>query len=291
MSGAPEADCLAALQAANGNADLAFTFLTEGIPDMGMYGAQADDSGDSGGMEEGSAWDMGADGDMSGSGVGTPPAAPAAAAVPTGLNLLRSHPQFNALRQTVQSNPAALPQILAAIGQQQPELLAAIHADESGFLAMMNEPVAALPPPAPAAQAHAQGAPGGGAAGLAQNPLALLQMLQQLPPDQRQAFAQQVGISPEQLQGLMEALSQIPPEQLAAMMAEGGMGGGRGGQGGGHSIQLTQAEMDAVQRLEAMGFSRQQAAQAYLACDKNEDLAANMLLDGGFNDDDDDMHG
>ena len=32
FSGAPAADCIAALQAAMGNADLAFTFLTEGLP-------------------------------------------------------------------------------------------------------------------------------------------------------------------------------------------------------------------------------------------------------------------
>ena len=42
--------------------------------------------------------------------------------------------------------------------------------------------------------------------------------------------------------------------------------------------------MAAVDRLTAMGFDRQAAAQAYLACDKNEELAANLLMDGGFND-------
>ena len=45
--------------------------------------------------------------------------------------------------------------------------------------------------------------------------------------------------------------------------------------------------MDAVQRLQALGFSQQQAAQAFLACDRNEMLAANMLMDGGFAEDED----
>ena len=40
--------------------------------------------------------------------------------------------------------------------------------------------------------------------------------------------------------------------------------------------------MAAVNRLTEMGFDRTEAAQAYLACDKNEALAANLLMDGGF---------
>ena len=283
MSGASAAECTAALNAAMGNADLAFSFLTEGIPE-GMGGGDA-------GMHSGD--DSEDDADVAGA-FDSPAASAGNAGANSGLNMLRAHPQFNALRQTVQSNPAALPQILAAIGQQTPELLAAIHADEAGFLAMMNEPVDATLPPAPAAAAaHPPAAIGSDAGGMGQNPMLLLQMLQQLPADQRQMFAQQLGLQPAQLAGLMEALSQIPPDQLAAMMAEGGHGhghgGGRGGRPQGNVVQLTQAEADAIQRLMGMGFSQQQAAQAYLACDKNEDLAANMLLDGGFNDDDDEM--
>lgn len=48
---------------------------------------------------------------------------------------------------------------------------------------------------------------------------------------------------------------------------------------GSQVIRLTQAEVDAVDRLAALGFEKNQALEAYLACDKNEELAANYLFD------------
>ncbi|KAL5706205.1 hypothetical protein ACHQM5_024405 [Ranunculus cassubicifolius] len=45
------------------------------------------------------------------------------------------------------------------------------------------------------------------------------------------------------------------------------------------TVTLTQEENQAVQRLQAMGFGQQDVLQAYFAHDKNEELAANYLLD------------
>ncbi|CAG8741359.1 2364_t:CDS:2, partial [Cetraspora pellucida] len=46
-----------------------------------------------------------------------------------------------------------------------------------------------------------------------------------------------------------------------------------------HYVSITQDEKDAIDRLEALGFDRAKAIEAFLACDRNEDLAANYLFD------------
>ena len=236
------------------------------------------------------------------------------------LETLRRHPQFDALRRLVQTNPSMLQAVLSQIGQQQPELLEAINANQALFLEMMNEPVPDAPPSAaessagvvassqPLAAAPRSGSSGAGGAdddasnafagipGMEAlgNPVQLAQMLQAMPPAEQAAMAQMMGMDVNQLQQLAQMISAMPPEQVQqhmnmAMQAQGlgGMLGGRGGGGGGglggaQILRLSEEEMAAVDRLTEMGFDRSEAAQAYLACDKNEALAANLLMDGGF---------
>ena len=47
----------------------------------------------------------------------------------------------------------------------------------------------------------------------------------------------------------------------------------------GETIRLTKEESDAVKRLQELGFSQADAVQAYFACDKNEEMAANFLFE------------
>lgn len=248
--GFPEAESRAALQAAMGNPDLAYEFLLTGIPEQAFRQPAA-----------------------------APPALAAPPASASGIQQLRQHPQFNMLKQLIQSNPASLPQVLGLIGQQNPALLAAIHANEQEFLAMMNEPIGApapapvVPPPMPASPGLGGGVP---------NPAQMMQMLSSLPPAQRAQFAQSLGLSPEQLNMFVQMMATMPPDQIQQML--GGAGLGRAPPPG--SITLTHEEMEAVNRLTALGFTQAQAAQAYLACDKNEALAANFLFENGFDDGD-----
>ncbi|KAF7808894.1 ubiquitin receptor RAD23c-like [Senna tora] len=48
-----------------------------------------------------------------------------------------------------------------------------------------------------------------------------------------------------------------------------------------HTVSVTPEEREAIERLEAMGFDRTLVLEVYFACNKNEEMAANYLLDHG----------
>jgi UV excision repair protein RAD23 len=194
--GFPEDMVLACLRASNGNADIAVEFLTNGIPP---------------GMESGTSSSAQSPGRSASGGT---------------LSGLRNHPQFNDLRRLVQSNPAMLQNVLTQIGQQQPELLAEINANQEAFLQMMNEPineqVQALRSQSSAGGSSGiggslDGIPPGMMDGMA-NPAQMAQLIQNMSPTELNQMATTMGLSPDQLRTTAQMLQQIPPEQLNEYM-------------------------------------------------------------------------
>lgn len=174
-----------ALRASFMNVERAVQYLIEGIPENAVAAAAAaEDVGDEG--EEGSLQDL--------------------------INT----PQFQQMRQLVQSNPSVLPQLLNQIGQTNPQLLEMITQNQEQFLSMLNQPLAG----AAAATAQSGAPPAGGAPA---NPI-----------------------------------SQGPGGQVM--------------------VALTETEKQAVDRLKSMGFPEALVVQAFFACDKDENAAANFLI-------------
>ncbi|XP_032162840.1 UV excision repair protein RAD23 homolog B isoform X1 [Mustela erminea] len=109
------------------------------------------------------------------------------------------------------------------------------------------------------------------------------------------ALLQQIGRENPQL---LQQISQHQ-EHFIQMLNEpvqeaGGQGGGGGGGSGGiaeagsghmNYIQVTPQEKEAIERLKALGFPEGLVIQAYFACEKNENLAANFLLQQNFDED------
>jgi len=145
---------------------------------------------------------------------------------------------------------------------------------------------------AAAQRQQAQARPAAGGAGL--GGLGNLEFLRNNP--QFQQLRNAVQQNPQMLEPILQQVAQGNP-QLASVIAQNPeaflnlLGEGvddddeEGGiPPGGTAIQVTEQERDAIDRLCGLGFNRDLVIQAYFACDKDEDLAANFLFE---NDQDD----
>jgi len=122
----------------------------------------------------------------------------------------------------------------------------------------------------------------------------LLRQMVQANPQLLQPVLQQLG---EQNPQILQLINQHQQEfiQLINEPVEGGATGQMpgmppmpgGAPPGAQYIQVTQEEKAAIDRLEGLGFDRAQVIEAFFACDKDESLAANYLLEHLGEDEDD----
>lgn len=151
---------------------------------------------------------------------------------------------------------------------------------------------------------------GGGGGGAIGDPLEFLRSQPQF-----QQMRQVVQENPDLLPTILQQIRQSNPrllqvitenqDRFVQMLNEpvgGGAAGGGGGGGGGAEvggapgepgrsmqeqgyITVTPEEKRAIDRLRALGYPESLCTQAYFACERNEDLAANFLLSQDLDDD------
>lgn len=169
-----------------------------------------------------------------------------------------------------------------------------------------NQGTAAVPGPipVPAPAAAAQAAAGGpnaapldlfpqGMPGLAAAAPGALDFLRTNP--QFQALRTMVQANPQILQPMLQELGKQNPQlfglindnqaEFLRLINEAGAEGaeediiGQMADAMPQSINVTPEEREAIERLEALGFDQARVIEAFLACDRNELLAANYLLE------------
>ncbi|NXG68189.1 RD23B protein, partial [Baryphthengus martii] len=118
-----------------------------------------------------------------------------------------------------------------------------------------------------------------------QNPSLLPALLQQIGQENPQLLQQ---ISRHQ-EHFIDMLNEpvLESRQGLSDSDDGASTGGVAEAGNGHMnyIQVTPQEKEAIERLKALGFPEGLVIQAYFACEKNENLAANFLLQQNFDED------
>jgi len=197
-----------------------------------------------------------------------------------------------ALRASFNNPDRAVEYLLTGIPESATGLNAPAAAPAAAVPATAADPAAAVTPQVPST---GESTPGTG-----ENPLAFLrdhEMFQQIRaviqqnPNMLSTMLQQIGQSNPQL---LQIISQNQ-EAFIRMInetegEEGGLGLGEGedlgalGEQGQGVIQVSPQDKEAIERLKALGFPEHLVVQAYFACEKNENLAANFLLSQNFDD-------
>jgi UV excision repair protein RAD23 len=106
-----------------------------------------------------------------------------------------------------------------------------------------------------------------------QNPAALQHIMQQLQQNNPDLY----NLILSNRETFMQMLQEPPPQQHIDPGLIGRLP--RPPQGSVVQINLSQQEQEQVKRLVELGFARRDALEAYLICEKNEEMAANLLFE------------
>lgn len=185
------------------------------------------------------------------------------------LAALKNNPILNMEKMKVQKDPNALLGLLIAISMMAPQVMEEIKEHQAEFVDWLQEPVAGAPKPPGSTGGQSQYAPASGGDAMAQ-------MFQQFQAMQGGSGASQSAGSASQ--------ASPPIDQQAMMQLIQALGGGGGAPPGGPQVpqpaplQLSAADNAAIDNLVEMGFSRQEAMQAYETAEKDVDTAAAILF-------------
>ncbi|EDW83624.1 uncharacterized protein Dwil_GK13711 [Drosophila willistoni] len=176
------------------------------------------------------------------------------------FEFLRSQPQFLQMRSLIYQNPQLLDAVLQQIGQTNPALLQLISENQDAFLNMLNQPLEGES--SARGTARSEGLASGLLEVAAQRSAAGAQ-------ETTSAARASVPGSPSATEGGASERETAEQQQLAEGVA---------------TIRLNPQDQDAIERLKALGFPEALVLQAYFACEKDEELAANFLLSSSFDD-------
>ncbi|XP_045048502.1 UV excision repair protein RAD23 homolog A isoform X1 [Desmodus rotundus] len=165
------------------------------------------------------------------------------------LEFLRDQPQFQNMRQVIQQNPALLPALLQQLGQENPQLLQVRTWGLGG--SQCSHTSLSFSVGATAGKSE----PGPAPLQISRHQEQFIQMLNE-PPGELADISD--------VEGEVGAIGEEAPQM--------------------NYIQVTPQEKEAIERLKALGFPESLVIQAYFACEKNENLAANFLLSQNFDD-------
>ncbi|XP_017000302.2 UV excision repair protein RAD23 homolog A [Drosophila takahashii] len=174
------------------------------------------------------------------------------------FEFLRSQPQFLQMRSLIYQNPHLLHAVLQQIGQTNPALLQLISENQDAFLNMLNQPIES--------ESESNDTV----------PRASTVRTESNPADIESLFSSELegAVAAQRSTAGTSVVQRDNAAEIEDLEQPSGVS----------TIRLNRQDQDAIERLKALGFPEALVLQAYFACEKDEELAANFLLSSSFDD-------